>query len=541
MDRKFTIWPVLILFLLMGCGDQIEEQKQDTTPSEAHLTMITESVSLITGGEGYVDFRISPYGTTFNYDVPGNKSDISLSKVSGVAADFPFKISRIEPLGEGTYRVFLKDASIKFTYNELLCLSFKDALGRFTRSNGFRVACSCDETTQKLIDTGLPLVIIVTDNGEEPTCEYVSHPPGCNGAGIKNATKVPGSVTILEKGNIKYTSGDYKEKESGMTVRIRGNTSAYGAKKPYKIKLQKKADLLSRDDGKDHRDKDWLLLRYDGLKTMAGFKVNDLLGLQWTPGFQFVNVLFNGDYRGLYMLTESVKRNDTARLNVSKEGYVIEYDAYWWNEDFFFTNGWNYSMAYTFKYPEEDEVTPEQVTYIKNYIKKVEDGVRNGTYDSYIDVTSFARWLLAHDILGNLDVAGSNIYMTKFDNSDGSLLKMANLWDFDNIYRMEGNWSNAHLWGAGYFPQLLASKNPAFRQAYVSLWNTHSNSVFKATSNLLKNFASSETGKAVDASIVLDNKRWKSSQCTVEESYETAKGWFETRPSYLSSAIAGLR
>ncbi len=34
-----------------------------------------------------------------------------------------------------------------------------------------------------------------------------------------------------------------------------------------------------------------------------------MLGLQWTPCYQYVNVVLNGDYQGLYMLAESVDRN----------------------------------------------------------------------------------------------------------------------------------------------------------------------------------------------------------------------------------------
>ena len=78
------------------------------------------------------------------------------------------------------------------------------------------------------------------------------------------------------------------------------------------------------------------MLRYDGLNTLVGLKVNELIEMQWTPQYCFVNLMINGDYRGIYILTESVKRDIDCRLNVDKTGYIIEYDAYWWNEDVYF-------------------------------------------------------------------------------------------------------------------------------------------------------------------------------------------------------------
>ena len=131
-----------------------------------------------------------------------------------------------------------------------------------------------------IISKGLPVLYIQTVDSEEPTCDYVSAPAGCMGKTIANATKVPGRMVIYqhidESDSVLYDSGDYEKDVSGMTIRIRGNSSAYGTKKPYKIKLQKKKDLLFRGDEATYKDKDWLLLKYDYLLAMAGFKVNSM-------------------------------------------------------------------------------------------------------------------------------------------------------------------------------------------------------------------------------------------------------------------------
>ena len=207
---------------------------------------------------------------------------------------------------------------------------------------------------------------------------------------------------------------------------------------------------------KKYKDKDWLLLKYDNIRSLVGFKLNELIKMQWTPSFQFVNLVLNGDYKGLYLLAESEERNSDCRLDVDKSGYIIEYDAYWWNEDAYFVSDWTYPLNYTFKYPDEEDVTEEQIAYIKNYIDILEASINEGSsYESYMDVDSWARWILAHDILGTWDSWGSNIYITKYDNTNISKLMMPNLWDFDSNFWMTDSWANAHVSDTHYFKKLF--------------------------------------------------------------------------------------
>ena len=99
-------------------------------------------------------------------------------------------------------------------------------------------------TVEELETVGLPWVEVTTVGGEEPTCDYLSPPPYATGHGITNATKVPGRLRIIDSGECVYDSGDFDGEDGGMTIKIRGNSSAYQAKKPYKVRLRRKADLL---------------------------------------------------------------------------------------------------------------------------------------------------------------------------------------------------------------------------------------------------------------------------------------------------------
>ena len=114
----------------------------------------------------------------------------------------------------------------------------------------------------------IPLLSITTEDGAFPTCEIVYPPEGCVGTGIE-AEYVKGRLVMTLRKDTLYDSGEYVKDESGMRVKIRGNsTGASEGQKPYKIKLSKKFDMLCRGD-EDYKEKDWNLLKIS----------------TWNPGF----------------------------------------------------------------------------------------------------------------------------------------------------------------------------------------------------------------------------------------------------------------
>ena len=389
---------------------------------------------------------------------------------------------------------------------------------------------------------GLPMVKVMTVDKEAPTCEFVSAPEGSMGQSIRNATKVGGRMTITQNGQTLYDSGDYVEELSGMTIRIRGNSSAWKDKRAYKIKLQQAADLLERGDDQTFADKEWLLINDETrqLNTMVGLKVNELLNLQWTPRFRFVNLTLNGDFQGLYLLIESVKRK-ASRLNVSKSGYIVEFDPYWWNEDVWFETLMTASKdaKFTFKYPDTKDILPERIDSIRNYINAFDDGLVNRNhFAEYIDSTSFAAWMLAQDILGNYDAHGSNIFMTKYDDTNDSKLMMGCLWDFDAIMLTPDDWSNSRR--LPYFARLISNgTDRSVANAYYQLWEEVKDTLFIAIKDYLEAFVASEEGQFFDEAIATDNKRWGRRFPTLRQLADDAEAWFDSRKLWLETAIEG--
>jgi len=406
------------------------------------------------------------------------------------------------------------------------------------------IKAQTDFSFENISKIGLPVVSVITLNGEEPVCDYVTHPEGSMGESITNATKVPCRIIITKNQDILFDSGDYEKNVSGATIKINGNTGAYHDNKPYKIKLQVKEDLLLRGD-KKYKDKEWRLLKdARTLNTMIGLKMNELIGMPWTPSYMPCNVFINNDYRGCYLLIESVKRNSDSRLNVDENtGFIVERDPYWWNESIYFsTDYFNMSNGYrwTWKYPDEDDVTEEITEYVQSSINRAEKSIKEGNYEQYIDVNSFVSWILAHDILGTWDSGGSNLYLMRYDNN--SLLQMANMWDFDTIFWMnKDSFSRYHTESYDYyFPLLFNNVNTTFLYAYINKWNKIKDIIPQQIIDFIKEFADSEEGKALQLSREYYTKRWNKELTTVSEDVENVTDWFNNHLPWLDTTINNM-
>lgn len=398
----------------------------------------------------------------------------------------------------------------------------------------------------------LPLLTIKTVDGVMPTATKVSPPEGCVGEGILSE-HVPGRLVMTLKGETLYDSGDYVKGESGVRIKIRGNTTgAYLAQHPYKLKLSKKADLLQL--GNEHKSKDFALLsmftRNTAMKNNEsnilvniGLAVCRALNFPWTPNTRPVNVVINGKYQGLYHLIETVERADN-RIKTDKTGFVIENDAYWWKEGetYFRTEhqvAYTY-MGYTFKYPDGDDMTEEQLADIKNYMEKVETAVySNAGASDLIDYNSFAHWVLAHDVLGSYDSAGSNMFLYKENGTaEDSKLKMATLWDFDSSFCTNEDWSRQHYSYLFFYQSLFQDKN--FVRTYLDLYKEKIAAVYPYVENSLKKFKSNY-GEAFEKSMELHRAVY-ANECmnTLDEQIDDVLAHLKERLAKLETLTAEL-
>lgn len=409
-----------------------------------------------------------------------------------------------------------------------------------TSSMTVTVGSSRTMALSQIIQYGLPTLWVVTDDAVEPTCEYVYPPAGCVGATI-NAEKVPGRLVMYQRidgmDSIVYDSGDYEKDISGMTIKVRGNTSAMTSKKPYKIKLEKKFDLLLRGDDAKYKDKEWALMKDEYLFYLTGLLVSDQVGMTWNPANHYVNVVINGSYRGLYMLCETVKRNPDCRLNVDKtSGYIFESDPYWWNESVYVESVTAPIFNFTFKYPDDKDITQEQIDYMQGVVSAYEASIGDGTYPELIDVRSFAAWCLVHDIMGTMDGGGANRYYTKYDSTPQSKIVMPLIWDLDMAERANAVWSRCHT---EQMTPLFNSPNKAFTNEYVKLWCQIRSSIVNNVKAGLTSFRQTDNGKGAVQSCTLDNLVWNRN--LQMDNYIVNHGiWMTNRCAWLDGQIMAM-
>ena len=370
---------------------------------------------------------------------------------------------------DGVYYIFLPSTADKsnitvwFTADaDVMCGETKLINGEATDvfANGDAYTLTCGDATYNvkfLQADGVGSVYVNTESGN------------MNAVHADKEHKEPGNILILDK------NGDVQYDGALEYIKGRGNSTWTLEKKPYNIKLDKKTDLF--DMGKN---KSWCLLAnasdWSMIKNQLSYDLARNLGIFTTSETYHVNLYLNGEYAGLYMLTEKVdigenridiydlegntedvndkdldeyplagKQNSTQLgsikyANIPKNpaeitgGYLLELEKIYRyvNEASGFVT--DIGQAVVVKTPEY--ASKAQVEYISSYYQDFEDALYSATgynskgkhYSDYIDVDSLARMYIIYEFTSNFDGCSSSFYLWK--DVDGKLTA-GPLWDFD--------------------------------------------------------------------------------------------------------------
>lgn len=329
-------------------------------------------------------------------------------------------------------------------------------------------------------------LVVRKPNGREQTYHVSINTPQTTGLPVVSIETRDGVAVESKDEYVEATFSIVSQKRvvhKGTTrIKGRGNATWSYPKKPYRLKLEVAQNLLSIM--KSGAAKSWVLLANYCDKTLlrntAALWLGDRMGFDWTPRSAHVELLLNGEYLGNYELTEYVEQSPN-RVDVPEEtGYLFERDNYWWAEPVYFSTT-KKEEYFSFKHPDPDDITGEQVNALKNFMDTLEtslysEGFGDAAtgYRRYIDAQSFARWLLFQELIANLD---TNPYIHIDDLATGKL-KMGPLWDFE--WSMGIGWydgprprpADYFTWRDGfYFPRLL--EDPAFVAELKDVWSRH--------------------------------------------------------------------
>ena len=303
-------------------------------------------------------------------------------------------------------------------------------------------AQSTPETTLPILHVGLAHEDIPDEERELTTLRIVD-----GGPGALNRFDDPGATLALD-----------------ATIEVRGSTSAtvfpktgYG----FELKGRDGADTSVALLGMP-REEDWVLHGPYSDKTLVrnafAYSLAGAL-MDYAPRTRFVELVAGGDYRGVYLLTERIKRDgdrvDIARLEPTDTtgdaltgGYILKVDkntgedfrdrpAFWLPIHGYPFGGQSRTQL-LYHYPKPERVHASQRAYIRGWLTEFERRLASPEFDDpergylpLVDLASFVDYFLVNEVTRNVDAFRLSTYFYKSRDSDGGRLHMGPVWDFN--------------------------------------------------------------------------------------------------------------
>lgn len=261
----------------------------------------------------------------------------------------------------------------------------------------------------------------------------------------ENHAGIPSKKEDYVKATIHLVDGGKVTVYDALGIRGRGNSTWGLAKKPYRLKFDKKQEFLGPERAKA---KSWTLLANHGDKTLmrnaVAAHIGSFAGQPFTAAVQFVDLVLNGEYLGNYQISDHIEVREK-RVDITEQeeglpatenisgGYLLEVDGFAYDEASYFIT--NRNVAITIKSPDEDVISIAQRRYIRDYINEFEAALFSDDfkdpekgYRKYVDESTLASWYVSCELTGNVDCFWSTyIYKEK----DDPKIYWGPLWDFD--------------------------------------------------------------------------------------------------------------
>ena len=382
---------------------------------------------------------------------------------------------------------------------------------------GESVSIDGEDVTSDVTRIDFKKPVVLTVKSSEQTKEYKIYVHAFTGLPVL-WIETEGRAGIVSKDA--YVNAHFKLVEDVLTksagevtevdgqIKGRGNSTWSMPKKPYRLKFGSKVSFLS-----EPKDKSWVLLANyadkTSLRNATAFYMGSISNLEYTPHFQHVDVMLNGQYNGTYQLGDHLKISKD-RVNVGDDGFLMEIDARASGESDsrYFTTP-HLPQPVNIKDPDV-EYDDENFNYAKDFVTAADaalfsddfTNVENG-WQKYMDIESFVDWYLINEIGKNNDACFfSSCYMNL---KRGEKLKMGPLWDFDiafgnvnynNNYEVTGFWIKGVAWYSRLFqdPVFVAKVKERFDYFY-----THQSDIM--------NFIN-ERASYLKYSVIENNNKW---------------------------------
>ena len=416
-------------------------------------------------------------------------------------------------------------------------------------------------SAQQPYSSTLPIVIIVTDNDPSTT------PPAP--LSINDTTKIGATMTIIYSNGINSYSLDDTSNASLLNyvgrigIKTRGHTSLNSPKKSYSIETRK-ADNVSNNNvalmGMP-KENDWVLnglyLDNSHIRDALTYEMGRRTG-HYAPRTHHCELFINGDYKGLYMLSEKIKV-DKNRVNITKMsaadtagdaltgGYIFKADHPDKDEPVAWTTSslaGDFEVTYIFHYPKPEDVTPQQQNYLREYFNNFEKRARRADtttatgYPGVIDVQSFVDYMLVCELASNAD---GYQFSTFFHKDRNGKLCAGPLWDFNQAYGNDpkgrdgynvwqfnnGSNTGSTFWNTFY-------KRKYFHNKMEKRWQQLTEDGPLSLENTLALIDS--LSDAVAQAAIKDRQRWVYNS-EYSQSIDSLKNWLRMRYAWLDEQL----
>lgn len=317
----------------------------------------------------------------------------------------------------------------------------------------------CGYGSDKVLPDTMPVLSLVTEGGTDITSD-----------------KVYLSATL----SMDEPLGCYNFTDLPAQVRCRGNYTYFGKgveRNSYRIRFETKQDPLGLGNGSS---RNWVLLANwcdrSMLRDAVAATMANCLDFSFNTDYAYVELVLNGEYRGVYLLAEHPTINDR-RVDLDEDPYTLDSDYLIELDmragktgvegvDYFVSDGKQYVVK-------NDEIHPDALAFLADYFDRVNDAIKSGNreeVEGLVDTDSFVDMYLLQEFAMNADVGFASLYFVK--NGEGKL-EMTFPWDFDlafGNYSILGNAGWEYLYVGGTDHADLANINPMFRSLMAQEW-----------------------------------------------------------------------
>lgn len=353
----------------------------------------------------------------------------------------------------------------------------------------------------------------------------------------------PGAIQIYSDSGVLEYKGEI------ASISCRGNASwTETKKKSYGVTLAMPSDLLKMGAA-EH----WILLAnsLDGthVRNKIVHDAAKAVGLAYTADLEWIDLYLNGEYAGLYLLSEKNEIHPE-RVDIKPENSFLisgEMESRLINRNIPYIST-TAKQAMRIRYPKnmDEDATAElagRLQSVENAIlsKDSIDPVSGKRLEDLIDLDSFAQRYLLDEVFGNVDGGMFSQFYYYIGSDSSGRLYAGPAWDYDLTMGSDYMWES---WN----PEAFYANRPSIKPGIDSVWtyglcqkDFFTNRVIELYRERILPFLESDFcdnvncyESKIESSAYMDRIRWKNTE-TLHDSINKIQEYMNQRKYFLNS------